>query len=146
MADTKYAVGLIANVDGYSTFLWQSNNLTVECDEYEAKDEKGNTKVVQHINHRVKGSVEAIVPLDTSLPVPGQTVTLKGITLPTVDADGKVSGSLTLNSADSGAGRPSSSPAPPPSTRATPISSSARSRSPATWSTASPPRADQKKP
>lgn len=104
MADTKYAVGLIANVDGYSTFLWQSNNLTVECDEYEAKDEKGNTKVVQHINHRVKGSVEAIVPLDTSLPVPGQTVTLKGITLPTVDSDGKVTGSLTLNSADSSGG------------------------------------------
>ena len=104
MAETKYAVGLIANVDGFSTFLWQSNNLTVECDEYEAKDEKGNTKVVQHINHRVKGSVEAIVPLDTSLPVPGQTVTLKGITLPTVTADGTVSGSLTLNSADSGGG------------------------------------------
>ncbi len=104
MAETKYAVGLIANVDGFSTFLWQSNNLTVECDEYEAKDEKGNTKVVQHINHRVKGSVEAIVPLDTSLPVPGQTVTLKGITLPTVDADGKVTGSLTLNSAGSTGG------------------------------------------
>ncbi|MGN0879907.1 MAG: hypothetical protein ACI4WT_10735 [Oligosphaeraceae bacterium] len=104
MAETKYAVGLIANVDGFSTFLWQSNNLTVECDEYEAKDEKGNTKVVQHINHRVKGSVEAIVPLDTSLPVPGQTVTLKGVTLPTVDADGKVSGSLTLDSAASTTG------------------------------------------
>lgn len=95
----KYFVGLIATLadSTLEKFLFQSNNLTQEADEYEAKDEKGNTKVVQYINHRVRASVEAIIPAAVGVPSVGQILNLSGLVLPTVAADGTVTGTFKVD-------------------------------------------------
>ena len=97
MAD--YLVGIIANLAdaALAKFLFQSNNLQMEADEYEAKDEKGNTARVQHINHRVTCDVEAIIPAKVAVPFIGQVVKLSGLSLPTVAADGTVTGTFKVD-------------------------------------------------
>lgn len=95
----KYYVGLMAvpTDAAFAKFLFQANNLTMETDEYEAKDEKGNTKVVQLINHRVRATLEAIIGKDMAIPVPGTIVKLNHLKLPTVAADGTVSGTFEID-------------------------------------------------
>jgi len=96
---TDYNTGLISKIDGsgFTDFLFQSHNLTIEADEYEAKDENGNT--VAHVlkNHRAKMTVEAIIPAAAKVPVPGETVGVKGISVPTVTAAGAVSGDFKVD-------------------------------------------------
>ncbi len=96
---SKYYVGLMAtpSESAFEKFLFQANNLTMETDEYEAKDENGNTAVVQLINHRVRASLEAIVGKKMAIPVPGTIVKLNHLKLPTVAADGTVTGTFEVD-------------------------------------------------
>ncbi len=87
---TEYLVGTFTLPSGndYSEFLWQSSSVSVEADEYEAKDELGQTVVLTETNHRLKISLEAIIKKDETIPVPGMKVSLSGVTAPTVTASG----------------------------------------------------------
>lgn len=95
MAD--YLVGITGSLDTYTEFLLQVFGLGVEADEYEAKDGDGNTAAHQLINHRAKINVEAIIPKGQEIPVVGQTVSVKGVSLPTVAADGTVTGGIKID-------------------------------------------------
>ncbi|MBQ7177544.1 MAG: hypothetical protein IJS08_09025 [Victivallales bacterium] len=98
---STYHVGIIAKPSGLSKFAFQSSNPSIEADEYEVKDENGNTIAVKHKNHRVKISVEAIIPKAAGVPVPGQTISMSGFDMPSVDEDGEVSGSFGVNESSS---------------------------------------------
>lgn len=97
MSEVEYKVGLIAKPTGHVHFLFQGSNLTQEADVYEAKDENGNTVATQHINHRVKISIDAIMAAGASVPSAGQTIMLTGLKLPTVDASGNVTGTFGVD-------------------------------------------------
>lgn len=100
-AAADYLVGVYSTPSGLTNFMWQSASASVESDEYEAKDETAQTKVFIQTNHRVKFSVEALIPSGAALPVPGQEVTLSGVTAPTVSESAGVttiSGGLTFGS------------------------------------------------
>ena len=100
---SKYLVGVLkhTNDSAFDDFLYQANNMTVESDENVVQDENGNVVEVQKYNHRVRMSLEAVIKKDAGIPVPGQTVTIKKVVLPTVSADGTVSGNFKLdNTAD----------------------------------------------
>ena len=90
MAD--FLVGIIAKLadSALAKFMFQSSNPKVVSDKYTAKNEKGNTARVQHKDHRCTCDVEAIIPAKVGVPVPGQIVTLTGLTLPTVNEDGEI--------------------------------------------------------
>ena len=90
MAD--YLVGIIAKLadSALAKFMFQSSNLKVASDKYTAKNEKGNTARVQYKDHRCTCDVDAIIPARVGVPVPGQIVTLTGMTLPTVNEDGEI--------------------------------------------------------
>ena len=87
---TEYLVGTftLPSGAGYSDFLWQSSSISVEADEYEAKDELGQTVVLTETNHRLKISLEAIIKKGDTIPVPGMKVSLSGVTAPSVTASG----------------------------------------------------------
>ena len=94
---SDYLVGVVTTINGQSDMLIQSVNGTMETDEYEAKDEGGNTAAHQLINHRLKLSIEAIIPDAHAVPVPGSVISVPGVTLPTVAADGTVSGEFKID-------------------------------------------------
>lgn len=96
MAD--FLIGVVTTIDSQADILIQSANLTMETDEYEAKDENGNTAAHQLVNHRVKLSFETIIANGKALPAPGTTIEVPGIVLPTVSASGVVSGTLKIDS------------------------------------------------
>ena len=79
--ETTYKVGILCH-SGQGKFLWQSSNISLESDEYEAKNAMGNVKCLTQINHRIKLSLEAIFPLDTDLPKIGDKVKLCNVELP----------------------------------------------------------------
>lgn len=93
----EYLVGVITKPDGMSEFLWQNNNLGIDADDYEAKDENGNVKQTDRRNYRLTGQLTALVPVKTKIPVKGETIDLTGIDLPTVDAQGNLSGDFKIN-------------------------------------------------
>ncbi len=97
MAD--FLVGLIAKIVDLVTgkFYFQTSNLQMASDEYEAKDENGNTAEIQYINHRVTCNVDAILSAKTPVPVPGDIVKLSGLKLPTVDEHGNVTGTFEVD-------------------------------------------------
>ena len=101
----KYKVGTIHHTNGsdFDDFLYQAVNMAIECDENPVQDENGNTVEVQKYNHRVRLSMEAVLPKAAGIPVPGQTVTLNKLVLPTVAADGSVSGTLKTDDSASSA-------------------------------------------
>ena len=94
---SQYLVAVLTTVDGLVNFLLQTMGYDVEADEYSANDENGNTAVVTHINHRIKISVTAKIPTNVAIPIPGQTLKVKGIVLPTVDEHGNVTGSFKID-------------------------------------------------
>jgi hypothetical protein len=93
----EYLVGVITKPDGMSDFLWQNNNLGIDADDYEAKDENGNVKQTDRRNYRLTGELNALVPVKTKIPVKGEVIELTGIDLPTVDAQGNVTGDFKIN-------------------------------------------------
>ena len=100
-----YLVGVYSTPSGLTNFLWQSSEASVECDEYEAKDETAQTKVFIQTNHRVKFNIEAFIKNGATLPVPGQEVTLNGVTAPTVSESAGVTtitGGLAFNADGTG--------------------------------------------
>lgn len=99
----EYKVGTLTNADLSTGLILQDITANIEFDTSEVKDENGNVAYVQHYNHRAVLSCNAIAPKGTALPTVGATVSLKGITLPSVAADGKMtSASVTLS--EDGAG------------------------------------------
>ena len=94
---SQYLVAVVTTIDGFVNFLLQSMGHDVEADEYSANDENGNTAVITHINHRIKISVNAKIPTNVSIPIPGQIVKVAGIVLPTVDEHGVVTGSFKID-------------------------------------------------
>ena len=95
MAD--YLVGITGSLDTYTDILLQVFGLGVEADEYSAEDESGNTAAHQMVNHRAKINVEATVGKGQEIPVVGQTVGVKGVSLPTVAANGTVTGGIKID-------------------------------------------------
>lgn len=93
----EYLVGVITKPDGMSNFAWQNNNLGIDADEYEAKDENGNVVQTDRRNYRLTGELNALVPVKTKIPVKGEVIELTGIDLPTVDAKGNVTGDFKIN-------------------------------------------------
>lgn len=93
----EYLVGVISKPSGMTKFLWQNNNLGIDADDFAAKDENGNTKVTCHRDHRLTGDLTAVIPTNVKVPVKGETITLTGIELPTVDSEGNVSGDFKIN-------------------------------------------------
>ena len=94
-----YKVGTLKLFGELGTdFLFQTSNLYIATDHSEAPDENGNTAAVQDFNHRAVADMEAVIPRGTGLPVTGQTVQVKGVTLPTVTSDGVVSGTFAMDS------------------------------------------------
>lgn len=95
MAD--YLVGITGSLDTYSDILLQVFGLGIEADEYTAPDGDGNTAAHQSKNHRAKINVEAIIPKAQEIPAVGATVGVKGVSLPTVTADGVVTGGIKID-------------------------------------------------
>lgn len=94
---SDYLVGVVTTIDGQSDMLIQNAKLTMETDEYEAKDENGNTAAHQLINHRVKISFEAVVADGAAVPAPGSEIEIPGVTLPTISAAGAVTGTFKID-------------------------------------------------
>ncbi len=85
MPDPTYSKGVLDSGTGPGTdFLWQSRGSSVEADNVVAKEEQGNAKAEAYFNYRLNVEIEAIVPAGGSLPIPGQTVTLTNVVIPTV--------------------------------------------------------------
>ena len=101
-----YKVGTLRQSSGLTDFLFQATDVSVVASKAEGKDENGNRKVTQHFNHVLRVRIEAVIPRDTAIPVPGEQVVLTGIVLPVIAADGSVSsGSLQVADLDgSGSG------------------------------------------
>jgi hypothetical protein len=93
----EYLVGVLTKPTGHQHFLWQNNNLGVDADDYEAKDENGNTKLTAHLNHRLTGDLTAIIPAGVKIPVKGEIIELTGVELPTIDARGNITGDFKIN-------------------------------------------------
>lgn len=106
--ETKYQVGILCH-SGNAKFLWQSSNITLESDEYEAKNDKGNVKCLTQINHRIKLSLEAIFPLGTDIPKIGDKVKLCNVSLPSYDeGSNKLTGNFKINEATGDSATPAS--------------------------------------
>ena len=89
-----YSKGVLSPGTGVGTdFLWQSRGSSVESDKATAAENKGNAKAEAYYNYRLKVKIEAIIPAAAGIPIPGQTVALTNIIIPTVTA-GVVSGSF----------------------------------------------------
>lgn len=98
----KYYVGIYATPSttglDVSKIAYQSANLTPEADSFEVKDEKGNVIDTQHINHRVRISLEGIIKKGQAIPLPGTVIKFSHLDLPTVSADGRtITGDLKIN-------------------------------------------------
>ena len=85
-SSTEYLVGTFTTPSGsdYDGFLWQSSQVQIEADTYEAKDENAQTKVLVQTNHRLKISLDAIIKKGHTVPAPGMKVSLSGVTAPTI--------------------------------------------------------------
>lgn len=93
MADEVFKVGALrTSAEQTLGFLFQTTSAKVVSKKDEGVDHRGNLKARQNFDHRLQLTVEALLPRGASVPVPGQTVELRGITVPTVAADGTVSG------------------------------------------------------
>jgi hypothetical protein len=85
MPDPTYSKGVLDSGTGPGTdFLWQSRGSSLEADNAVAKEEQGNAKAESFFNHRLLVEIDAVIPAAASLPVPGQTLTLTNIVIPTV--------------------------------------------------------------
>lgn len=82
----------------------QSLNYSFACDAAETQDENGNVKYIQQYNHRAEGSLNARIPRDVAAPAQGDSITVKGISLPTYTSAGMPSGGYTLESTPTGSG------------------------------------------
>lgn len=93
---SDYFKGVLITPSGTSTALYQVGNATMEADEYEAKDAHGNTADRQTINHRLNLHCEYIVAAGEAVPVPGATIGFSGVSIPTVDSAGNISGTFSV--------------------------------------------------
>ena len=102
MPGAEYVVGVIVKPSGVVTSaLLQAGNVTVQADEYEAKDADGNTADRKAINHRLLMHTDFIVAKNDPIPVTGDTVTYTGVNAPTVSSAGVVSGTFGVGGTSS---------------------------------------------
>lgn len=107
MADEVFKVGtLLLTDEATAGFLFQNTTPKITSKKDEALDHLGNLAARQNFDHRLVVSVEAVIPRGVAVPVPGQTVRLTGIAVPTFNPDGTVaSGSFeALDPDGSGSG------------------------------------------
>jgi len=82
---STYSKGVLDSGTGVGTdFLWQSRSHEVQSDIATAAENQGNTAAETFFNHRLVVKISAKIPSAAGLPIPGQTVLLTGITMPTV--------------------------------------------------------------
>ena len=97
MAGEEYVVGVIVKPSGAVTgALLQAGNVTVQADEYEAKDADGNTADRKTLNHRLLMHTDFIVAKNDLIPVQGDIVSFVGVTSPTVSSAGVVTGAFSV--------------------------------------------------
>lgn len=100
MSGSTYKVGTLKVADSISGVIIQDCSFAIEADEAQVKDENGNVAYLQYYNHRAVANINAVVPKNSSVPVIGATLSITGVTLPSVSADGSMtSPSVTLSDA-----------------------------------------------
>lgn len=102
MSDPVYKVGTVqTTAEETAGFMFQNTTPKVTSKKDEGPDHRGNLKVRQYFDHRLECTLEAIIPRGVAVPVPGQTVELEGIAVPTMAADGTVdSGEFSIADED----------------------------------------------
>ena len=102
----EFKVGTLKASGLESTLIFQSVSTNIESEESKVKDEDGNTAYVQHYDHKAVLTVEAVAAKDQAQPCKGATVAIKGVVLPTVNADGSMTSSTITLLSDASNGTP----------------------------------------
>lgn len=81
---------------GQSNFLWTKSGFAIKAQSVTQTTPKGNTKTKEYFDHVAEIKISAQFALEDTLPVPGDTITLTGLTLPTISEAGVKTGDLQI--------------------------------------------------